>query len=73
MECFIAWRELGKSLLSKKGVDSLLEASYQSEGLKRCNALKRIIDVAFIPGNVDWRLVGHHIGFIILAMVTSKV
>ena len=61
MECYIAQRLLVKRLLSKKGVDSLLEAYNQSEAVKWCNALKRIIDVILFLGNVTWHLVDHHI------------
>ena len=46
-ECYISWRELERRLLSIKGVDSLIEASYQSEVVKWCNVMRRIIDVAF--------------------------
>ena len=47
---YIAWREHEKRLLSKKGVDSLLEVSYQCEAVKLCNVLKRIIDVFLSMG-----------------------
>ena len=44
-EYYTAWRELEGRLLSDEWVDSLLEGSYQSEAVKWCNVLKRIIDV----------------------------
>ena len=66
-ECYIAWRELERRLLSGKGVDSLLEASYRTEAVKWCNVLERITDtvlflgecgLAFSPGHlVDHQIV----------------
>ena len=46
----------------QKGVDSLLESSYQYEDVKKCNVLKCIIDVlllakrslAFVDHHSDW-------------------
>ena len=40
--------ELERRLLSEKGFDFLLEASYQAEAVKWCNVLKRIIDSLFL-------------------------
>ena len=60
-----------KSFLIKKFVDFLFEASYQSEALKWCNVLKRIVDVVLFLGNVVWYLGDHHIGLGIQTMVAS--
>ena len=61
MECYIAWREDERRHSSKKLVDSLLEASNQSEAVKWCNVLKYVIDLVLFLRNVVWHLVDHHI------------
>ena len=63
-ECYIAWKELERRLLSGKGVDSLLEASYQTEAVKWCNLLKRILDVVLFLGERGLAFSGssHRIG-----------
>ena len=52
-EYYAPWRELVRRLLTKEGVDSLLEASYRSEAVKWCNVLKRIIEVVLFLGERD--------------------
>ena len=44
------WIELERCPLSKKGVGSLLEASYQSEAVKWCNGLRLVIDFVLFLG-----------------------
>ena len=63
-ECYIAWRELERRLLSKKLVGSLLEPSYQPEAVKWCNVLKRIINVVLLLGERGLAFSGssHRIG-----------
>ena len=63
-ECYIAWRELERRLLPGKGVDSLLEASFQTEAVKWYNVLKRIIDVILFLGERGLAFSGssHRIG-----------
>ena len=63
-ECYIAWREFERCLLSGKGVDSLLETINQTEAEKRCNVLKCIIDVVLFLGECGLAFSGssHQIG-----------
>ncbi|XP_061449442.1 calsenilin isoform X4 [Rhineura floridana] len=49
-ECYLAWRELERRLLSETGVDIILEASMKTEAVKWYNLLKHIIDVVLFLG-----------------------